>query len=40
MINELDSELFDKIENCINGRQDFRIGENCAAAYIAPRVEE
>ena len=26
MINELDPELFDKIENCINGRQDFRIG--------------
>ena len=26
MINELDPELLDDIENCINGRQDFRIG--------------
>lgn len=26
MINELDPELFDKIENCLTGCRDFRIG--------------
>ena len=26
MINDLDPELFDKIENCLNAWRDFRIG--------------